>query len=126
MMVTFFIVAGAAAFWTSIVDGQARRGPLVLFWVCLGLALSAKGPAGLMPILPFAAFLVTERGWWRGVRELRSLMGAAILALVSAPWALAFALQGEKSYVQSLLVCDYLEPRRGGSPRPCARVFALG
>ena len=126
MMVTFFIVAGAAAFWTSIVDGQARRGPLVLFWVCLGLALSAKGPAGLMPILPFAAFLVTERGWWRGVRELRPLMGAAILVLVSAPWALAFALQGEKSYVQSVLVGDYLGPRRGGWARPSELFFALG
>ncbi len=125
MMMTFFIVAGAAAFWASIGDGPARRGPLVVFWMCLGLALSAKGPAGLLPILPFAAFLVVEHGW-RGLRELRPLMGVAILALVSAPWALAFALQGEKSYVQSVLVGDYVGPHREGWARASELSFALG
>ena len=109
MMMTCFIVAGALAFWTGIDGGQARRGPLALFWACLGLGLSAKGPAGLMPILPFTAFLVAERGW-RGLRDLKPIMGAAILALVTAPWALAFALQGDESYVQSVLVGDYWAP----------------
>ncbi len=125
MMMTCFIVAGALAFWTGIDGGQARRGPLALFWACLGLGLSAKGPAGLMPILPFTAFLVAERGW-RGLRDLKPIMGAAILALVTAPWALAFALQGDESYVQSVLVGDYWAPRRAGWARPSELFFALG
>src|SRR2546422_929801 len=119
MMMTCFIVAGALAFWTGIDGGQARRGPLALFWACLGLGLSAKRPAGLMPILPFTAFLVAERGW-RGLRDLKPIMGAAILALVTAPWALAFALQGDESYVQSVLVGDYWAPRRAGCARHAA------
>src|SRR5439155_975130 len=58
MMVTAFVVAGAAAFWTAVGRDDQRRLPMVLFWLCLGLALSAKGPVGLMPLLPCGAFLV--------------------------------------------------------------------
>src|SRR5437879_1245789 len=86
-------------------DGAGRRLPMALFWLCLGLGYSAKGPAGLMPLLPCAVFLVMEHGW-RGLGRLRPLMGVAIVALVSAPWALAFALQRDESYVQSVLLGD--------------------
>ncbi len=110
MMVTFFIVAGLIGFWVGAASGDARRLPMALFWICLGLGYSAKGPAGLMPIVPCAVFLLLEHGW-RGLGRLRPLMGVALVALVSAPWALAFALQGEESYVRSVLIGDYLGPR---------------
>ena len=126
MMMTFFIVAGAAAFWMSFADGAVRRGPLIVFWVCLALALAAKGPAGLLPLLPFGAFLIAERGWRRGIVDLKPLMGATILVLVSAPWALAFALQKEQSYVQNVLVGDYLGPRRAGWARRSEVFFTIG
>ena len=110
MMVTFFIVAGLIGFWAGAGSGAARRGPLALFWLCLGLGYSAKGPAGLMPIVPCAVFLIVEHGW-HGLGRLRPLMGVALVALVSAPWVLAFALQSEESYVTSVLIGDYLGPR---------------
>jgi 4-amino-4-deoxy-L-arabinose transferase-like glycosyltransferase len=110
MMVTFFIVGGAVGFWAAAGSGEGRRLPMAVCWACLGLGFSAKGPAGLMPVLPFAAFLISEDGW-RGLRKLRPLMGVAIVALISAPWALAFALQGEESYVKRVLLEDYLGPR---------------
>jgi 4-amino-4-deoxy-L-arabinose transferase-like glycosyltransferase len=125
MMVTFFVVAGAAAFWGAIAGDHERRAPMAIFWACLGLGFSAKGPVGFMPLLPFAAFLIREHGW-RGLSKLRPLMGVAIVALIAAPWALAFALQREESYVQSVLIGDFLAPRLRAWDRFSELFFALG
>lgn len=107
MTVTLFVVLSAWAFWGAVETPRRRRGWIALFYFFLALALSAKGPVGLVPILPFGAFLLSEEGW-RGMKTLRPLMGGGILALVSAPWAIAFALQRETSYIQSVLLEDYL------------------
>ena len=135
MMVTALVIAGAAAFWCAVGDrggapadgarASARRVPMALFWLCLGLALGAKGPLGLMPLLPCAAFLVSERGW-SGLRALRPLSGVAIVLLVSLPWALAFALQRETGYVESVVVQDFLGPRLQGWRNASEAFFALG
>jgi 4-amino-4-deoxy-L-arabinose transferase-like glycosyltransferase len=111
MMVAFWVVASMAAFWHAVADGGAsRRLPMALFWVCVAAGLAAKGPAGLMPLLPCGAFLVAEDGW-SGLRKLRPLMGLAIVAVVSSSWAVGFASQREASYVESVLIRDFLKPR---------------
>lgn len=125
MMVTAFVVAGAAAFWAAVGRPGQRRLPMALFWVGLGLALSAKGPVGLMPLLPCGAFLVADHGW-SGLRKLRPLTGVAVVAVISVPWALAFAFQPETSYVQSVLVEDFLAPRLRGWGQPSEALWALG
>lgn len=125
MTVTFFVVAGAAAFWSAVAGNQERRAPMAIFWACLGLGFSAKGPVGFMPLLPFAAFLIREHGW-RGVSKLRPVMGIAIVAVIAAPWALAFALQREASYVQGVLIGDFLAPRLRAWDRFSELFFALG
>ena len=125
MMVTFFVVAGAAAFWSALAGNPGRRAPMAIFWACLGLGFSAKGPVGFMPLLPFAAFLIREHGW-RGLTKLRPFMGIAIVALIAAPWALAFALQREESYVHSVLIGDFLAPRLRAWDRFSELFFALG
>ena len=107
MTVTFFIVWSAWAFWGAIDASRVQRRSMALFYVCVALAFSSKGPAGLMPIVSFGAFVLFEEGW-QGIRALRPLMGLGILALVSAPWALAFAAQRQVSYVQQVLIGDYL------------------
>ena len=125
MMVTAFVVAGGVAFWAAVGRPGQRRLPMALFWLCLGLALSAKGPVGLMPLLPCGAFLVVDHGW-PGLRKLRPLTGLAVVAVISVPWALAFALQPETSYVQSVLVEDFLAPRLRGWGQPSEALWALG
>jgi 4-amino-4-deoxy-L-arabinose transferase-like glycosyltransferase len=125
MMVTAFVIAGAAAFWAAVGRGGQRRLPMALFWVCLGLALSAKGPVGLMPLLPCAAFLVADQGW-SGLRRLRPLTGIALVALISVPWALAFAFQPETNYVQSVLIEDFLAPRLRGWRHASEVFWAVG
>ena len=125
MMVTFFTVAAALAFWTAVAGPSVRRLPMALCWACLGLGLAAKGPLGLLPLLPFGAFLVVDEGW-SGLRRLRPLTGVAVLVVISLPWALGFALQRETSYVQSVLIEDFLLPRARGWGRFSDLVFAIG
>jgi 4-amino-4-deoxy-L-arabinose transferase-like glycosyltransferase len=107
--VAFFIVCSVGFFWVAIEMPGRERWAMIACYVCLGLGLSAKGPAGLTPLLAFAAFVIWDGGW-RGLRRLRPLTGLAVIALVASPWAVAFALQRDTSYVQTVLVDDYLGP----------------
>ena len=109
MMMTLFIIGSAWAFWTAIDTPGSGRRAMIACYVCLGLALSTKGPAGLIPILAFTAFLIVEDGW-RGLRRLRLPLGVAIIALIASPWAIAFAVQREASYLQTVLRDDYIGP----------------
>jgi 4-amino-4-deoxy-L-arabinose transferase-like glycosyltransferase len=125
MMVTAFVMAGAAAFWAAVSPGNERRLPMAVFWACLGLGLSAKGPVALMPLLPCCAFLIAEQGW-PGLRKLRPLTGVGIVALISVPWALAFTFQPESNYVQSVLIEDFLAPRLRAWRHASEVFWALG
>ena len=125
MMVTAFAVAAAAAFARVVTTGRSDRWPLAACWACLGLGLSAKGPVALMPLIPFGAFLIWEHGW-RGLAKLRPLMGVAIVALISVPWALGFALGGGESYVESVILADYVGPRLRAWDRASEVFFAAG
>src|SRR5262249_9998892 len=106
-MVTCFAIGAAAAFARVVISGPSRRGEIAVGWACLALALSAKGPVGLMPLIPLAVFLIWEDGW-RALARLRPLMGVAIVALICAPWVLGFALGSRTSYVESVVMNDYV------------------
>jgi 4-amino-4-deoxy-L-arabinose transferase-like glycosyltransferase len=110
MMVTFFAVAAAAAFATVVATGESRPLPMAVCWACLGFGLAAKGPVALVPLIPFAAFLLREDGW-RGLAKLRPVMGVALVALISAPWVLPFAWRSGVSYVDTVIVADFVGPR---------------
>lgn len=125
MMVTCFAIGAAAAFATVVTTGESRRLPMAVCWACLGLGLSAKGPVALMPLIPFGAYLVSEHGW-RGLGKLRPALGVAIVALVSAPWVLGFALLSGESYVQSVVVADFVGPRLRTWDRWTELFFAAG
>lgn len=124
MMVTCFAIGAAAAFASLVTSGESRPLSMAACWACLGLGLSAKGPVALMPLLPFAAFLVSEHGW-RGLAKLRPVTGVAIVALIAAPWALAFATSGQ-SYVQGVVIDDFVGPRLRAWDSPGELFFALG
>lgn len=68
--------------------GAARpRAWLVGMWCAFGLAFLAKGPPGLLPLLPLIAFdtLVREQGR----RTLFQPLGLVAFAAVAAPWYVA-------------------------------------
>jgi 4-amino-4-deoxy-L-arabinose transferase-like glycosyltransferase len=106
MMVAAFIVWSAWAFWRALDDPVRQRGWIALFYVCVALAVSAKGPAGLMPLLTCGTFVVLDQGP-RGLRMLRPVMGLAILLLVWAPWGIAFIQYGGAGFVQQVASDDY-------------------
>src|SRR5256885_13711880 len=74
VMVAAFIVWSAWAFWRALDDPARQRGWIALFYAFLGLAVSAKGPAGLMPLVTCGAFVLADQGA-RGLRMLRPVMG---------------------------------------------------
>jgi 4-amino-4-deoxy-L-arabinose transferase-like glycosyltransferase len=125
IMVTCFAIGAAAAFARLVTSGESRRGEIAVGWACLGLALSAKGPLGLMPLIPFGVFLAWEHGW-RGLARLRPLVGIAMLALISAPWLLAFAVASGGSYVESVVIGDFVGPRLRAWDRAGELFFAAG
>jgi 4-amino-4-deoxy-L-arabinose transferase-like glycosyltransferase len=106
IMVAAFIVWSAWAFWRALDDPARQRGWIALFYAFLGLAVSAKGPAGLMPLVTCGAFVLADQGV-RGLRMLRPVMGVAILAVMWAPWGFAFAAQGGATFVQRVVIEDY-------------------
>lgn len=106
MMVTAFIVWSAWAFWRARDEPAGERMWIAVFWLCVGLAVSAKGPAGLMPIVVCGAFVIADRGV-RELRMFRPVMGLGILAAVWAPWAIAFVTRGGTGLVQQVVVADY-------------------
>ena len=125
MTVTFFIVGSVWCFWIAMDRPGSERSAMIGCWACLGLALSAKGPAGLAPILVFAAFLIWDEGW-RGLRRLRPLTGLVVIAVIASPWAIAFALQRDASYLQSVVMGDYLGPHGGRWESVGELFFAVG
>ena len=125
MTVAFFIVCSVWFFWVAMDTPESERSAMIACYACLGLALSAKGPAGLAPILAFGAFLVWQDGW-RGLRRLRPLMGLAIIVLIASPWAIAFAMQRDTSYLQSVVMDDYLGPHAGRWERVGELFFVAG
>src|SRR5262249_26973621 len=80
------MTAATYAFWMAAGEGgAARRGWLAAFYGALALALFAKGPAGLLPILPAAAWLWTTARW-RGLARLWSPTGALLFAAITLAW----------------------------------------
>jgi hypothetical protein len=59
-----------------------EAGTLVMFYVAVALAVFAKGPVGLLPLLAAAVWLWTEDGP-RGVRLLWTPAGVGLFALIT-------------------------------------------
>ena len=125
MTVTFFIVCSVWCFWIAMEKPESERAAMIACYACLGLALSAKGPAGLAPILTFAAFLIWDGGW-RALRRLRPVTGLVVIAVIASPWVIAFAMQRDASYLQSVVMDDYLGPHGGRWERVGELFFAAG
>jgi 4-amino-4-deoxy-L-arabinose transferase-like glycosyltransferase len=118
MLVVAFWMAALYAFWASVADPPGM-GARAAFYVLIALGVFAKGPLGLVPLLVAGAWLVTEHGW-RGLARLWSPWGVFGFAVVSAAWLLPFVRLGGRSFVEKVLVENWLNWYVGG---PSARAL---
>lgn len=102
------MTAATYAFWAAMDGGgPPRRAPLAAFHAALALGLFAKGPAGLLPILPAAAWLWTVARW-RGLARLWSPAGAALFVAITLAWLAPYLSRGAGSYAASVVRDDWL------------------
>ena len=106
MMVTAWLTWALYLFLVAMEHGD--RGRWAGFYLCLAGGIASKGPAALMVLAAALATAVADDGW-RGVKRLRLPTGLAILALTALPWLLPYLLQGERSYVRSVVVGHYVD-----------------
>jgi len=81
--------------------------PLVVLYVCVGLAVASKGPAGYAAL---AGALVAVGGTDgpRGLRRLRPALGLAVLATCAAPWVIPYQLHPRGHFVGQVLGGHYV------------------
>jgi hypothetical protein len=98
----------ALAFWLAVADGgPPRPAPLAGFHAALALALAAKGPAGLLPLLPAGAWLWRQRGP-RALAALASPLGVALFAAITAVWLLPYLAGGAGSFAERVVLDNWL------------------
>jgi 4-amino-4-deoxy-L-arabinose transferase-like glycosyltransferase len=93
---TFFVVGCQFALW-ELSRGPSRR-VAAAFWLCLGLAVLTKSPAG--PVLIAASAVASW--WWGGPtacwRRLHWRWGPILAAAVVLPWNVAILLRSHGEY----------------------------
>jgi 4-amino-4-deoxy-L-arabinose transferase-like glycosyltransferase len=106
MTLLLALVAAMAAFVAAEFEGRSRALPV--FYLLVGVAFWAKGPAGLLPLAVALAYEVTTYGW-SGPSRLSSREGLVILAiLVGFWWALALGA-GQGGFVHDVVIVDMLQ-----------------
>jgi 4-amino-4-deoxy-L-arabinose transferase-like glycosyltransferase len=106
MLVVAFATAAAYCFWRSV-EQPPGRGALVLFYGALALALYAKGPLGLLPLLVAALWLGRSRGA-RALTGLWSPGGLLVFAAITLTWVVPFLRFGGGTYAHTVIWQDWL------------------
>jgi 4-amino-4-deoxy-L-arabinose transferase-like glycosyltransferase len=88
-LLSVLILASLYLMWKGL-RAPASKWPLVLFYVCIGLAVLAKALVGLFFPLAIAGLFVLIRRDWSLLRRSRPLLGICVIACVVGPWAYLF------------------------------------
>lgn len=76
--------------WCALTSKDRWKSWRLAVWVCAALCFLTKGPPGLLPLIPVAAFLLIYRGTYSW-RRLWSLGGFALFLLLNVWWFVAVA-----------------------------------
>jgi 4-amino-4-deoxy-L-arabinose transferase-like glycosyltransferase len=89
---------------------------MVLMYACLGAAVLAKGPVGLLlPLGAMGLFLLFERGWRNLLRSawwMRPFSALLVVAIVAVPWYLWVGLRTDWQWPRQFLLEFNLRPLR--------------
>ncbi len=83
------------------------RAPLIGFYLCVGLAVASKGPAGYAALAGALAATVGTEGI-RGLGRVRPVLGLLILALCALPWLVPYHLQSQGQFDGHVLAGHYV------------------
>ena len=114
MIVVAFATAAAYWFWRAV-EGPVDRRAVVLFYVALALAVYAKGPLGLLPLLVGAIWLYCQHGL-RSMVRLWSPTGILLFVTITLTWVAPFLTLGSGTYVHTVMWHDWLAAYTGGGP----------
>lgn len=93
---------------------SATRLPLALMYACVGVAVLAKGPVGM--VLPFGAmglYLLLADGWrnvLRSVWWLRPFTAIAVVAAVAVPWYVMVGIRTDGEWLRKFFIEFNLRP----------------
>jgi 4-amino-4-deoxy-L-arabinose transferase-like glycosyltransferase len=82
------------------------RGPLTGFYLCVALAVAAKGPPGYAALVAAAVTVLGTEGR-RGLARLRPALGLLILTLCMLPWIVPYYIQARGEFQSDVLVGHY-------------------
>jgi 4-amino-4-deoxy-L-arabinose transferase-like glycosyltransferase len=97
--------------------GRGGTPSLVAFYVCIGAAVLAKGPAGLAMLAAVIVATAVTRGL-PGLSRLKPLIGLAVLAAAAVVWFAPYLLQSEGRFVSRVLTGHYATWYFGGGLGP--------
>lgn len=106
MLVIAFATVAGWAFWRTVSE-PSEHGALLTFYAAVGLAVFAKGPLGLLPLLGVALWLWTEHGL-KGLRRLWTPAGLGLFVLITLAWLGPFLALGVRSFAEHTLWGDWL------------------
>jgi 4-amino-4-deoxy-L-arabinose transferase-like glycosyltransferase len=100
---TFFVVVALSALYIAV--EEKRKGPAILAWASMGLAMITKGPVTFVLVL----FVVIPWAWKRrGLRFVFPVWGIGVFAAVVAPWVWGVS-QVVPEFLRYILVTETAE-----------------
>jgi 4-amino-4-deoxy-L-arabinose transferase-like glycosyltransferase len=106
MLVLCFDMLAGYAFWRSM-TAPSRAGSLVIFYVAVALAVFAKGPVGLIPLLAAGVWLWTEHGGG-GLWLLWTPTGIGLFVMITLLWVGPFVWLGARTWMEHSIWGDWL------------------
>jgi 4-amino-4-deoxy-L-arabinose transferase-like glycosyltransferase len=115
MIVVAFATAATYWFWRAMEDppGPAAR---VLFYGALAMAVYAKGPLGLLPLLVAALWLWNQQGARAIATRLWSPSGVLLFVAITLTWVVPFLTLGSGTYAHTVLWQDWVAAYTSGGP----------
>ena len=90
MLFAFLILAALTAFYIALANPEKRR-TIFWFYICCGLAVLSKGPAGFFIPVGVALFYLIAMHRLGKLRELYVFTGLLVFAAIAVPWYVAVA-----------------------------------
>jgi 4-amino-4-deoxy-L-arabinose transferase-like glycosyltransferase len=90
------------------------RGRLAFGWIAVGVGILLKGPVILTVLAVTAIFLSLWDRSWRWLVTVRPVMGAGIVVILVAPWAIAIGIATHGAFYQQSLGHDFGAKILGG------------